>query len=95
MSQTPGAAPIDQRFVNPEIMIPIKCNQHPWMRAWVGVTSNPFFAVTASEGTFTLKGLPPGDYTIEAWTATFGKQEQKVSIGAKESKSLDFKFKAL
>ena len=76
MSQAPGAAPIEQKFARPEIMVPVKCNQHPWMRAWIGVTSNPFFAVSGSDGTFTIKGLPPGDYTIEAWTATFGTQEQ-------------------
>jgi plastocyanin len=94
MSQAPGAAPIEQKFARPEIMVPIKCNQHPWMRAWIGVSSNPFFAVSGSDGTFTIKGLPPGDYTIEAWTATFGTQEQKVTIGAKETKTVDFKFKA-
>ena len=94
MSQTPGAAPIEQKFMHPEIMIPVKCNQHNWMRAWLGVTSNPFFAVTGSDGTFTLKGLPTGHYTIEAWTATFGTHEQKVTVGAKETKTVDFKFKA-
>jgi hypothetical protein len=94
MSQTPGAAPIQQKFMHPEIMIPIKCNQHAWMRAWLGVTSNPFFAVTGSDGTFALNGLPPGDYTIEAWTATFGTQEQKMTVGAKESKTVNFKFKS-
>jgi uncharacterized lipoprotein NlpE involved in copper resistance len=94
MSQAPGAAPIEKKFARPEIMLPVKCNQHPWMRAWIGVTSNPFFAVSGSDGTFTIKGLPPGDYTIGAWTATFGTQEQKVTVGAKESKTVDFKFKA-
>ena len=94
MSQTPGAAPIEQKFMHAEVMIPVKCNQHPWMRAWIGVTSNPFFTVTGTDGTFTVKGLPPGDYTIGAWTATFGDQEQKVTVGAKETKTVDFKFKA-
>jgi len=97
MSQAPGAAPIEQKFARPEIMVPVKCNQHPWMRAWIGVTSNPFFAVSGSDGTFTIKGLPPGDYTIEAWTAIGGTgqtQEQKVTVGPKETKTVDFKFKA-
>ncbi len=76
------------------MMVPVKCNQHPWMKAYIGVVKNPFFAVTASDGTFTLKGLPPGEYTIGAWTATFGTQEQKVTIGPKESKTVDFTFKA-
>jgi plastocyanin len=94
MSQAPNAAPLEQKFSRPEIMIPVKCNQHPWMKAYVGVTKNPFFVVTGSDGTFTIKGLPPGDYTIEAWTATFGTQEQKVTVGAKESKTADFTFKS-
>ncbi len=93
MSQAPNAAPLEQKFSRPEIMIPVKCNQHPWMRAYIGVTKNPFYAVTGSDGTFTITGLPPGDYTIEAWTATFGTQEQKVAVGPKESKALDFTFK--
>jgi plastocyanin len=94
VSQAPNAAPLEQKFSRPEIMIPVKCNQHPWMRAYIGVTKNPFFAVTGSDGTFTIKGLPPGDYTIEAWTATFGTQEQQVTVGPKESKTLDFTFKS-
>ncbi|MBI4166776.1 MAG: carboxypeptidase regulatory-like domain-containing protein [Acidobacteria bacterium] len=94
ISQAPNAAPLEQKFSREEIMIPVKCNQHPWMKAYIGVTKNPFFAVTSSDGTFTIKGLPPGDYTIEAWTATFGTQEQKVTVGAKESKTMDFKFKS-
>jgi carboxypeptidase family protein len=94
MSQAPGAAPIDKKFARSEVMIPVKCNQHPWMRAYIGVVKNPFFAVTGGDGTFTLKGLPPGDYTIAAWTASFGTQEQKVTIGPKESKTVDFTFKA-
>lgn len=98
MSQAPGAAPIEQKFAREEIMIPVKCNQHPWMRAYVGVVKSPFYAVSGSDGTFTIKGLPPGDYTIEAWTAIGGAagqtQEQKVTIGPKETKTVDFTFKA-
>lgn len=94
VSQPPSAPPIEQKFTRAEVMIPVKCNQHPWMKAYVGVTKHPFFAVTGSDGTFTIKGLPPGEYTVEAWTATFGAQEQKVTVGAKETKTLDFTFKA-
>ena len=94
ISQAPNAAPLEQKFSRDEIMIPVKCNQHPWMKAYIGVTKHPFFAVTGSDGTFTISGLPPGDYTIEAWTATFGTQEQEVSVGAKESKTVDFTFKS-
>src|SRR5207244_8879880 len=92
-SQAPGAAPLDKKFARGEVMIPVKCNQHPWMRAYIGVVKNPLYAVTGSDGSFTIKGVPPGDYTIEAWTATFGTQDQKVTVAPKETKTVDFSFK--
>ncbi len=92
-SQAPGAVPIDEKFTRAEIMIPVKCNQHPWMRAYIGVVKNPFYAVTGTDGTFTLKGLPPGDYTVGVWTATFGQQEQKLTVPAKGTATADFSFK--
>ena len=97
-SQAPGAAPLDKKFARPEVMIPVKCNQHPWMRAYIGVTKNPFFAVTGSDGTFTIKGVPPGDYTIEAWTAVGGAkgqtEDQKVTLAPKATQTVDFTFKS-
>jgi hypothetical protein len=93
-SQPPGAPPLIKRFTHPEIMIPVKCNQHPWMRAYIGVVANPFYAVTGSEGAFTIKGLPPGEYVLGARTATFGAQEQRVVVRANESTEADFTFRA-
>ena len=94
-SQAPGAAPLDKKFARAEVVIPVKCNQHPWMKAYIGVVKNPLFAVSGKDGTFTIKGVPPGDYTVEAWSAVGGgqTQEQKVTVGAKESKTADFSFK--
>jgi hypothetical protein len=92
-TQQPGAPPLIHKFSHPEIMIPIHCNHHPWMSAYLGVTSNPFFTVTGTDGTFSIKGLPPGEYTIHAWTATFGTQEQKVTVRAGESSEANFTFK--
>ncbi len=91
-SQPPGAPPLVKKFAHPEVMIPVKCNQHPWMRAYIGVTSNPFFAVTGNDGAFVIRALPPGEYTLEAWTATFGTQERKVTVKPKSSSVVDFKF---
>ena len=92
-SQPPGAAPLVKKFTRSEFMIPVKCNQHPWMKAYIGVTSNPFYAVTGADGKFTLKGLPPGEYTLKAWTATYGSQEQKVTVRPDESTTIYFDFK--
>jgi plastocyanin len=93
-SQPPGAAPLQKRFAHPEIMIPVKCNQHPWMRAYIGVTRNPLFAVTGRDGTFTIRGVPPGDYTLEAWTATFGTRTQKVTVAPNQTETVNFVFRS-
>jgi plastocyanin len=93
-SQPPGATPIEQSFARPELAIPVKCNVHPWMKSYIFVFKNPYYAVTNKDGKFELKGLPPGTYTIEAWQEKFGVVDQTVTIGAKESKDVNFTFKA-
>ena len=81
-------------FSAAEAMVPFKCDVHRWMNAWVGIVEHPFYAVTGSDGAFELKGLPPGTYTIEAWHETLGKQTSSVTIGAKETGTVSFTFKA-
>jgi len=92
-SQSPGQAPMTKSFARQEVMIPVKCNVHPWMRSYIGVVGHPFFAVTGDDGTFTIKGLPPGTYVIQAWHEKYGPVEQTVTVGAKESKAVDFSYK--
>jgi hypothetical protein len=92
-TQEPGAPPLVHKFTRPEIMIPIHCNHHPWMSAYLGVVGNPFFAVTGDDGTFAIKGLPPGEYTLHAWTSKFGTQEQKITVRAGETTTANFTFK--
>jgi len=81
------------QFSTKEVMVPFKCDVHPWMRAYIGVLDHPYFAVTGIDGTYSLKGLPPGTYTVEAWHETLGTQTQTVTIGASESKEIGFSFK--
>ena len=81
-------------FSTKEVMIPFKCDVHGWMNAWIGVLDHPYYAVTTTNGTFSLKGLPPGTYTIEAWHEKLGTQTQTVTVGAKETKDVAFTFKA-
>jgi plastocyanin len=83
----------EHTFSAKEVMVPFKCDVHGWMNAYAGVLDHPFFAVTDASGKFELKGLPPGDYTIEAWHEKLGAQEQKITVGAKESKDANFSFK--
>ncbi len=93
-SQLPNTEPITKKFDKPELMIPIKCNQHAWMRMYLNVLDTPFFAVTGEDGKFDLKGLPAGDYTLAAVHEKLGEQEIKIILGPKDSKSAEFSFKA-
>ena len=88
-----GEAPYVTTFPQQELAIPIVCNIHPWMRAYLFVFAHPYFDVTAKTGTFELKNLPPGTYTIEAWHERFDTQDVSVTIAPKESKSISFTFK--
>ena len=93
-SQPPQAAPIDKSFAREEIMLPVKCNQHPWMRMYINVVKNPFYSVTGPDGKYEIKGLPPGTYTIAFVQEKLGEQTQKVTLAAKDSKTVDQAFKA-
>ncbi len=92
-SQPPKSAPIEKSFAREEIMLPVKCNQHPWMKMYLNVVKSPFFAVTGKDGKYELKGLPPGEYTVAAVQEKLGEQTTKVTVGPKEAKTADFTFK--
>ncbi len=94
-SQPQGAPALKKTFAREELAIPVKCNVHPWMKMYIAVFKHPYFKVTGKDGKFEIKNLPPGDYTLSAWHEKLGESEpQKVTIGAKESKTVDFVFKA-
>ena len=93
-SQMPNQSPFAHTFSAAEIMIPVKCNQHPWMKMYLNVLGNPFYAVTGKDGSFDLKGLPPGTYTIAAVHEKYGEQEMKITVGPKDSKqNVTFDFR--
>ena len=93
-SQPVGSAAIETSIDHAELAVRVLCNLHPWMRAYVFVFSHPYFDITSKTGTFELKNLPPGTYTIEAWQEKYGTQDQSVTLAAKEAKSISFTFKA-
>ena len=82
-------------FTVPEVMVRFKCDFHGWMAAHVGVMSHPFFAVTDKAGAFSIKGLPPGTYTLEAWHEVFGTRTQQVTMapGGQQTVALAFTAK--
>src|SRR5213594_1534795 len=82
----------ERTFSVPEVMVPLECNVHGWMHAWLGVLPHPFFAVSGADGSFSIKGLPPGTYTIEAWHEKYGTQTATVTVAGSETKTADFSF---
>jgi plastocyanin len=91
-SQPVGSAPLKSTFERPEFAIPVLCNIHPWMRAYVFAFDQPYFDVTTTDGAFALKNLPPGTYTIEAWHEPNQTLDRTVTLAPKESKSIAFTF---
>jgi hypothetical protein len=92
-SQAQGAAPLERKFMQPEIMIRVKCNIHGWMHAYIGVVDHPYFAVTGRDGTFELKNIPPGEYVLEAWQEELGVAVQRVTVPAAGKTEVAFTFK--
>jgi len=82
---------VKRALTEPQVTITVACDVHPWMRAFLGVVRHPFFAVTAADGRYELRGLPAGTYLVEAWTEV-GRAEQTVTVGGQEDRAADFSF---
>ena len=94
VSQPTAGMKTTRTFTAPEVMVNLQCNVHGWMHSFVGVRPDPFFAVSKQDGSFTITGLPPGTYTVEAWHEKFGTQTATVTIAGTESKTANFTFAA-
>ena len=77
-----------------EPVFEVKCDIHPWMKAYLGVFDHPYFAVTGPDGQFTLPNVPPGNYVLEAWHERFGTRVAEVAVGEKEAKRVVITFRA-
>lgn len=91
-TQYMSASPIVKRFPLEEALIPVKCNLHSWMRAYIGVLSHPFFAVSAADGSFSIKGVPPGEYEVEAWHEKLGARTMTLKVAEKSEATVEFRF---
>jgi plastocyanin len=80
---------VRRQLSEPQVMVTIACDVHPWMRAYLGVVRHPFFAVTRADGSYALAGLPAGTYVVEAWQEALGRVEQTVIVGEGEQRTLD------
>jgi plastocyanin len=92
ISQPPKQGQDERTFRAAELMIPVRCNIHPWMQAFINVAPNPFFAVSDASGRFVIKGLPPGTYTVVADQEQLGEKTATVSVGGKQTVTQDFTY---
>ena len=93
-SQGPGDPPLSRRFARREIMVPVKCNIHGWMHAFLGILEHPYFSVTPDDGSFSIPDLPPGTYTLSIWHEKLGRQSQQITVTAHHITEVELLFKA-
>ncbi len=91
----PVAMETTRAFGTAEVMVPLRCDVHGWMNAYVGVLDHPYHSVSNGSGAFSLSTLPPGDYVIEAWHETYGTQTQSVTVATGETAEVTFTFTAM
>jgi plastocyanin len=92
ISETPMGTPQTKQFNSAEAMLPVRCNNHPWMSAYLNIAPNPYFAVTGPDGSFTLPNLPPGAYTLAAIHEKLGEQDIQISVAPKATAKASFTF---
>jgi plastocyanin len=94
ISQPTAGMTTIRTFSTTEVPLPVECNVHSWMHAFVGVLPHPFFAATGTDGSFSIKGLPAGTYTIEAFHEKYGIQTATVTVTGSDTKTADFTYTA-
>ncbi len=94
ISQPGSGDSAPKTFPAQEVMVPIECNVHGWMKAYIGVLDHPYYGVSGADGSASIANLPPGTYTIEAWHEKYGTQTQSVTVAPNETKAITFNFSA-
>ena len=92
ISQPPNGGTTRHVFTKPENLIPVRCNNHPWMQAYINVAPNPFFAVSDARGQFKIAGLPPGTYTLTAVQEQLGSKQATITVTSHGTVQSDFHF---
>lgn len=92
ISQPPLAGTEQHIFRTAGLMIPVRCNNHPWMEAFLNVVNKPFFAVSDANGKYEIQGLPPGTYTLVAVQEKLGTQTQTITVQSHKASTANFVF---
>ena len=93
-AEVPGLPPMTKQLNEADQIVKLKCDVHPWMTAYVLVSSHPFFAVTGDDGTFKIPGVPPGSYTVEAWHERYGAKTAQITVAEGKPANAAFQFEA-
>ncbi|MGB5296342.1 MAG: carboxypeptidase regulatory-like domain-containing protein [Thermoanaerobaculia bacterium] len=83
---------LEHTFDQAEVMVPFKCDVHPWMSSYMAVLDHPFFGVSDEQGGFGIENLPAGSYVLEAWHEEFGTQTAEVTVVDGEPAQVSFDF---
>ena len=94
VSQGPKGAPQTKQMAKPELMMPVRCNNHPWMNAFINVSATPYFAVTDAAGRYSIAGLPAGDYVFGAVQEKLGEKTFHVTVKPNATATTDLSFAA-
>ena len=94
ISQPRAGITSTQSFAVAEVMVPVRCDVHGWMQAYIGVVDHPYFAVTGADGSFSIGNVPAGDYTMTAWHEEFGTMTASVTVAAGETAMASFDYSA-
>ena len=86
-----GVPPMKKKFKKKKVMFRIKCNVHPWMKSYVGILDHPYYATSGADGTYEIKDLPPGKYTLSVWHEKMKKFSEEITVKAKGT-TADFKL---
>src|SRR2546422_9680038 len=88
----PGKGRTVRRYFSVPEVVKIRCDIHAWMSAFIPVESHPFHRLTGDDGSFALRGLPAGQYVVEAWHERLGSRQQAGQVAEGETRKVDFTF---
>ena len=93
-AEIPGLPPIVRKLTDAGQILKFKCDVHPWMTAYIAVSSHPFFAVTGDDGSFRIANVPPGKYTLEAWHERYGTKSSEITVTDAKPTEVAFQYES-